>query len=91
MAESEDMSGHDARVQFSEDTTPEPKSRRKVELTQRYDRREVQKRLDIENWMDEQMKGLYECEVSSISQDRPLRVCIRVKVYAAWVCLESLQ
>lgn len=67
MAESEDVDEQNVRVQFSEETTPEPKSKRKVELTQRYDRKEVQKRLEIENWMDEQLKDLYECEVSSFS------------------------
>lgn len=65
MAESEEADGGDVRVQFSDEITAEPKSKRKVELTQRYDRKEVQKRLDIEDWMDKQMQSLYECEVGS--------------------------
>ena len=31
--------------------------------TQRYDRKEVQKRLDIEQWMDDQLKLLFGCQV----------------------------
>lgn len=31
--------------------------------TQRYDRKEVQKRLDIEQWMDDQLKRLFGCKV----------------------------
>lgn len=65
-----DGDASDGRVQFSEESVAEAKSKRRLELTQRYDRKEVQKRLDIENWMDQQMKNLYECEVCSI-------ICIR--------------
>lgn len=54
-----DSEGH---VQFTDEVL-EPKQRKKVELTQRYDRKEIQKRLDIEHWMDEQLKCLYQCEV----------------------------
>ena len=31
--------------------------------TQRYDRKEVQKRLDIEQWMDDQLRILFGCQV----------------------------
>ena len=30
--------------------------------TQKYDRKEIQKRLDIETWMDEEMQRLYQVE-----------------------------
>lgn len=50
------------RVQFSEDI--HTGSRRRVELTQRYDRDAVQKRLNIESWMDEELKKLFGCDVS---------------------------
>ena len=30
--------------------------------TQKYDRKEIQKRLDIENWMDEELKRIYAVE-----------------------------
>lgn len=53
------------RVQFSDDILPKTESKRRVELTQRYDRDAVQKRLDIESWIDEQLKLLFECSVSS--------------------------
>ena len=66
MAENSDEMVSPTRVQFSEDVPAgaivEP-SKRKLELTQRYDREEVQKRLDIESWMDEQMKVLFDCKV----------------------------
>lgn len=61
------------RVQFSEDVPGGAiveHSKRKVELTQRYDREAVQKRLEIESWMDEQMKILFDCKVS------PLCLCV---------------
>lgn len=52
-----------ARVQFV-DSIADPKPRMKQQPTQKYDRKEIQKRLDIENWMDEQLRDLYDCEVS---------------------------
>ena len=63
MATTEEIDAADGRVQFAEESVAEAKSKRRLELTQRYDRKEVQKRLDMESWMDEQMKSLYECEV----------------------------
>ncbi len=33
--------------------------------TQRYDRKEIQKRLEMENWMEEQLSNLFESEVGS--------------------------
>jgi hypothetical protein len=59
----EDLQSPTARVQFSDDlSAPVPaESKRRVELTQRYDREAVQRRLDIESWMDEQLKILFNC------------------------------
>lgn len=58
------------RVQFSEDDVPRgpivESSKRRVELTQRYDREAVQKRLNIESWMNEQMKILFDCKVRAL-------------------------
>ena len=51
-----------SRVQFA-DSISDPKPRMKQQPTQKYDRREIQKRLEIENWMDEQLRDLYDCEV----------------------------
>ena len=63
--ESGDGSPSPTRVHFTEDQpASETKIRRKVELTQRYDRKEIQRRLEVENWMDEKLKELYQCEVS---------------------------
>jgi hypothetical protein len=64
----EDLQSPTARVQFSDDlSAPVPaESKRRVELTQRYDREAVQRRLDIESWMDEQLKILFNCNVSNI-------------------------
>lgn len=50
------------RVQFAESIS-DPKPRLKQQPTQKYDRKEIQKRLDIENWMDEQLRDLFDCEV----------------------------
>jgi len=52
------------RVQFATETSVDGKSKPRQQPTQKYDRKEIQKRLDIENWMDEQLRDLYDCEVS---------------------------
>ena len=57
------------RVQFA-DGFPEPKQRPRQQPTQKYDRREIQKRLDIEDWMDEKLRDLFDCDVSSVG-NRP--------------------
>ena len=49
------------KVQFEDDAVEKPYPMRHVP-TQRYDRKEIQKRLDLENWMDEHLKQLYEGE-----------------------------
>ena len=60
MAES---AGPGTKVQFVE-AAADGKPKTKNQPTQRYDRKEIQKRLDIENWMEQQLKDLYECQVS---------------------------
>ena len=67
MATNDEGNGEDGRVQFAVDMTAEAKTKRRLELTQRYDRKQVQKRLDIESWMDEQMRILYGCEVNVLN------------------------
>ena len=62
MAAAEDPTSP-SRVHFDDNLTVNKDTRRRVELTQRYDREAVQKRLDFESWMDEQLKVLYDCEV----------------------------
>ncbi len=37
---------------------------RRVELTMKYDRNTVQRRLDIEKWIESELKILYDCTVS---------------------------
>ena len=46
-------------VQFKEDAVEKPYPMKHVP-TQRYDRKEIQKRLDLENWMDDKLKELYD-------------------------------
>lgn len=58
-----DGSTSPSHVHFDDDITVNKDTRRRVELTQRYDREAVQRRLDIESWMDDQLKILYDCEV----------------------------
>ena len=50
------------KVKFDTDDVIERQKLRQPP-TQRYDRKEVQKRLDIEQWMDEQLKRLFGCKV----------------------------
>lgn len=50
------------KVKFDTDDVIERQKQRQPP-TQRYDRKEVQKRLDIEQWMDDQLKILFGCKV----------------------------
>ena len=50
------------KVKFDADDMDKVRTRQPP--TQRYDRKEVQKRLDIEQWMDDQLKILFGCQVS---------------------------
>lgn len=46
----------------------EPQTQRKLgKFTVRYDRKDLQRRLDIEEWLDFQLHQLYGCEVSECS------------------------
>ena len=58
--------------------------------TQKYDRKEIQKRLDIETWMDEEMQRLYQVEVSDIVFGRYLiqqdQGGLLVVGYLWWAC-----
>ena len=47
-------------VQFPEGMKAEERPKPKQQPTQKYDRKEIQKRLDIENWMEEQLADLYQ-------------------------------
>ena len=49
------------RVQFAEEFG-KPQSRRHAP-TQKYNRKEIQKRLEIESWMDKQLEKLFGREV----------------------------
>ena len=51
-------------VQFTEDVADKPLL--KHVPTQKYNRKEIQKRLDIEAWMEEQLKELFETEVRNM-------------------------
>lgn len=51
-----------SKVKFSEDGSEKPNLVKHVP-TQKYNRKEIQKRLEIESWMDEQLKGLFETDV----------------------------
>ena len=48
-------------VQFKEDATKDPM---KHVPMQRYNRKEIQKRLDLENWIDDELKQL--CDVDEV-------------------------
>ncbi len=52
-----------SKVKFVDESKAKPTLVKHVP-TQKYDRREIQKRLEIENWMDEKLKDLYDSEVS---------------------------
>lgn len=51
-----------SKVKFIEDGSDKPHVVKHVP-TQKYNRKEIQKRLDIESWMDEQLKELFDSDV----------------------------
>ena len=57
-------------VSFTASDLSDAKSK-KQPPTQKYDRKEIQKRLDIENWMDEELKRIYGIEVSCSYRTSP--------------------
>lgn len=53
-----------SRVMFqSADKTEEPAHRKLGKLTVKYNRKDLQRRLDIEEWIDGQLHLLFDCEV----------------------------
>ena len=58
------MAAQPSHVQFAAEALGESKPRLRQQPTQKYDRKEIQKRLDVEDWMDEQLRDLFDCEVS---------------------------
>ncbi len=56
-----DSSTTPTKVQFPEDLSEKPNLRHVP--TQKYDRKEISKRLEIESWMEAQLQELFETEV----------------------------
>ena len=53
-----------SRVMFqAKDKTEEPAHRKLGKLTVKYNRKDLQRRLDIEEWIDGQLHLLFDCEV----------------------------
>lgn len=50
-------------IQFPDDLSDKPNL--KHVPTQKYDRKEISKRLEIESWMEAQLKELFDTEVST--------------------------
>lgn len=47
---------------------PEPPVRKQGRVTVKYDRKELRKRLNLEEWIIEQLTGLYDCEEEAIPE-----------------------
>ncbi|KAJ7989060.1 hypothetical protein DPEC_G00315630 [Dallia pectoralis] len=57
--------GTQSRVMFqSADKREEPPHRKLGKLTVKYNRKDLQRRLDIEEWIDDQLHLLFDCEES---------------------------
>ena len=54
------MAHSSPHVQFPDGVKAEERGRHKQQPTQKYDRKEIQRRLDIESWMEEQLAELYQ-------------------------------
>lgn len=54
-------------------TTEEPETpvRKQGRVTVKYDRKELRKRLNLEEWIIDQLTDLYDCEVKSPNNNRP--------------------
>jgi hypothetical protein len=52
-----------SKVKFLDDNLDRPTLVKHVP-TQKYNRKEIQKRLEVETWMDEKLKDLFESDVS---------------------------
>ncbi|XP_077945574.1 protein phosphatase 1 regulatory subunit 14B isoform X1 [Gasterosteus aculeatus] len=58
-----------SRVMFqSADKTEEPAHRKLGKLTVKYNRKDLQRRLDIEEWIDGQLHLLFDCEEEEIPE-----------------------
>ena len=57
---------HPKGVRFKDDAVDKPYPMKHVP-TQHYNRKEIQKRLELETWMDDQLKELYDGEEVSSS------------------------
>ena len=57
-------SGGDTKVLRFNNEVPIEVQRTKYQATAKYDRKLVRKRLDIEEWMHNELKKLYRCKVS---------------------------
>ncbi|RXN36534.1 phosphatase 1 regulatory subunit 14B-like protein [Labeo rohita] len=55
--------GTQSRVMF-QTKEEEPAQRKLGKLTVKYNRKDLQRRLDIEEWIDGQLHLLYDCELS---------------------------
>lgn len=54
-------------------TTEEPETpvRKQGRVTVKYDRKELRKRLNLEEWIIDQLTDLYDCEVKTPNNNRP--------------------
>ena len=59
------MAQSSPHVQFPEEVKAEERPKFKQQPTQKYDRKEIQKRLDIETWMEEQLADLFQVRLAS--------------------------
>ncbi len=76
------------KVTFSEDVPVSSGAQsRRVELTMKYDRNSVQRRLEIEQWIETEMKLLYDCTVGCISQ----YCCVKLSCYVNPVAYNGLK
>lgn len=61
--------GTQSRVMFqTSDKTQEPPQRKLGKLTVKYNRKDLQRRLDIEEWIDGQLHLLFDCEEEEIPE-----------------------
>lgn len=67
-------------------TTEEPETpvRKQGRVTVKYDRKELRKRLNLEEWIIDQLTDLYDCEVTTPTITEPISVSIRRLCLSDW-------
>lgn len=66
-------------------TGDDPVQKRQGKVTVKYDRKELRKRLVLEEWIIEQLSELYDCEVSGPARNSHIRTELKTMNGVLWI------